>query len=284
MIKFKFDLDKQQLFYKNTLEHILDGFYSEEKFYVLPYLPLKFRSRVVYFPEIPNYENIYKKHKMQIEHLEMEWNKISDEINKRILKLFPESYKFNIVISPQLVGTVGSFILKDKEFLVMPRFDRKIHGVIMLIVNALTKHFNDITWNEKQRLTIINFDKLNYDDIIDKPKSMLTILDKNMSGKLAEESSKYLENFKFKKETKTDLTGLGLTKNEKIIFDLLVVNKNKLVSVDIISHEIWKDKIDEKYSLYAISRLMTRLRNKIKIKTGRNLIHNQRGVGYILHI
>lgn len=286
MFTFKFELKKQGEYYKLVKDKLKTQFYQNLHFYVLSFMPEKFRGRVVYLPVVCEPEKIYKKHKLEIDNLEKVWNKTKMEFIKKLKKYFPKLDSINIVVSPQLYGTIGSYRLYDDKIIIKPRYDRNLVGLQKLIITALTHYFiygsNDnlenrlTTWEEKQ-----NKSKEIEEKILpkNKSKSMVQILDTEYAGKLAEESVKYLEKLKVGSKqiiTKPD----NLTKNETEIFNLLLRNKNKLVSFDEIADWLWKDKTDEKYSEYAITKLIERLKKKLP----KNLIHSQRGTGYILHV
>lgn len=286
MFTFKFELKKQGEYYKLVKDKLKTQFYQNLHFYVLSFMPEKFRGRVVYLPVVCEPEKIYKKHKLEIDNLEKVWNKTKMEFIKKLKKYFPKLDSINIVVSPQLYGTIGSYRLYDDKIIIKPRYDRNLVGLQKLIITALTHYFiygsNDnlenrlTTWEEKQ-----NKSKEIEEKILpkNKSKSMVQILDTEYAGKLAEESVKYLEKLKVGSKqiiTKPD----NLTKNETEIFNLLLRNKNKLVSFDEIADWLWKDKTDEKYSEYAITKLIERLKKKLP----KNLIHSQRGFGYILHV
>lgn len=110
-----------------------------------------------------------------------------------------------------------------------------------------------------------------------KYKSMTEILNRQFAGHLAEEGIKYLQELGFLK-LKVINKPNNLTRNESEVFDLLIKCKNRIVSFDEIANCIWKDKSEEKYSEYAITKLIERLKRKLPKYT----IHTQRCVGYIL--
>jgi hypothetical protein len=285
MITWVISEESQKKLYKSYLLSIQSGYYGDKKFYILPFMPEKFRSRVIFFPKNPDFKHLLNKHSKQIEELKSEWQKVETLVMERLEKLFPQIGEVELVIEPQMVGSMGSTDIEGNKLIVHPRFERKIGGLVMLIINGLTRYFGrDLVWSDKQEMAFENYQKVNIDNIFSKNKSLLTTLDRNVSGKLAQESETYLLELGVKKQTKVNFSKLLLTKKEKLILDLLVENKNKLVGTEKIAETIWGEQVEEKYSLYAISKLVDRLRQKIRDETGQNLIHNQRGSGYILHI
>ena len=76
---------------------------------------------------------------------------------------------------------------------------------------------------------------------------------------------------------------IKLTKREKCVFEKLYKSKGKLVTYDAIGESLWKDKPD-KFSLWAISQIISRLKKKLSFYSlSPNIITSQRGEGYILH-
>lgn len=275
MITFKFELEKQETYYFEIKEKLKTQFYQNLKFYVLPFMPEKFRSRVVFLPEEFNPTKIYTKHRIEIQHLEEKLETEKKKFVKNLLLYFSEINSVDILISPSLYGSMGTFEIEKNKVIVRPRYDRGIISLQKLIINALTGYYNpDISWKEAQdKSTIIQ------NVFFPTKKSLFKILDTEFAGKLAEESAKYLEKLKVRSK-QTIVKPENLTRSENIVFNLLMRNKNKIVTFDEIATWLWEDKSEEKYSEYAITKLMERL----KRKSQKNLIQSQRGVGYILHV
>ncbi len=291
MFTFKFDLDSQLEAYNIVKDNIKnDDFYQKLNFYILPFMPEKFRNRVVFFPEEFEPEKIYRKQKVKILKLESEWNNQINDYSKKLSTCFPNLNDINIIISPQLYGTIGSYKLDKNKITVKPRYDRNIVGLHKLVITALVHYFeynpkksieNEIEiWKDKQ-----NKSKLIQEKIIksSKVKSMTNVLDTEFAGKLAEESAKYLEKLKSSSNFEV-VKPENLTVSERNLLNLLLRNKNKLVTFDEIAEEIWKDKVFEKYSEYAITTIVKKIKKKLLQKTDKHIIQAQRGVGYILHM
>lgn len=76
---------------------------------------------------------------------------------------------------------------------------------------------------------------------------------------------------------------IKLTKKEKAVLEVLYKSKGKLATYDKIGEILWKDE-PEKFSLWAISQVIRRLRNKLSTYSiNPKIISSQRGEGYILH-
>ena len=74
----------------------------------------------------------------------------------------------------------------------------------------------------------------------------------------------------------------NLTKQEEKVLKELVGNTGNYVTFDKIGEILWEDKIDEKYSLSAMAKVMENLRRKIKgIGVNKEVIFTKRGKGYL---
>lgn len=277
MITWKFDFNWQKNRYKEVKEKLKTGFYQNHKFYVLPFMPEKFRNRVVFLPEVCEPNVIYKKQRIKLQKLEAEWKNRELGFVKNIKNFFPKVKKLDIFVFPSFYGPVGSFEIDKNKIIIKPRYDRSVEAIQKLLVNALTNKYlvtKKTNWRKIQ-------DKVNeiQDKIFpnSKLKQMKRILDSEFAGKLAEENNKYLESLKVNSKFQI-LKPNNLTKSEKEVFNLLLRNKNKLVTYDQIAETIWGEFQDEKFSEYAITKLVERLKKKLPI----NIIHSQRGIGYLL--
>jgi len=290
MFTFKFDLESQKDRYNEVKDKIKNkDFYQRLNFYVLPFMPEKFRGRVVFFPEKFEPEKIYKKQKVTIDKLEYDFNITKNEFCSKLKKTFPEIDKLEINVLPSLYGTIGSYVIKDNNILVFPRYDRKVIHLQKLIVTALV-HFYKYKQEETIEIDLKKWIQKQEDAAVieksiiksKKNKSFVKILDTEFIGRLAEESSKYLDRLrapsKFEVEKPNDLT-----RSEKNVMNLLLRNKNKLATFDQIAEVIWEEKQYEKYSEYAITTIIKKIKRKLKQQTDKNIIQSQRGVGYILH-
>lgn len=288
MIYFVFEPEKQRERYMRVKHEIAHSFYQNHRFYVLPFMPEKFRNRVVYFPETidPILDSVRKT--AVINKLNKKWIQKQEGILKTIYSFFSSAQKVKITISPSIYGNLGSYSLDDKKITLKPRYDRSVNDIAMLLVNSLTHYFlfkrvkmksGSKVWLKKQEKTIEIYNQM-FDAIDSKRQRGLTkILDTEFAGKLAEESAKYLEKLKVSSKQIIDKPK-NLTKSENIVFNLLLRNKNKLVTFGEIADWLWENKSIDKYSEYAITKLVERLKKKLP----KNSIHNQRGTGYLLYI
>jgi DNA-binding winged helix-turn-helix (wHTH) protein len=278
MLKWNFSITEQERYYADIHQNLENMRYQQMGFYVLPYLPEKFRVRVIYFPKEKIFEVIYQKHKIEIEKLKNNFDKEKITFEKKLLDVFGE-LNLEIMVSPQLIGSFGSFDIEGKKLVIRPRFDRNLMGVMRLIIRAITSYLNP-KLNPKDLQKEVENNVAKFDM---KGNSLREMLYRNMAGKYIEESYNYLQELGYEiKGGDIDFDKIRLTKKEKSIVNLLQKNQNRMVTNDQIADAVWGDLVDEKYSLYAISKLMDRLRRKIYESSGRNVVHSQRGVGYVM--
>lgn len=76
---------------------------------------------------------------------------------------------------------------------------------------------------------------------------------------------------------------IDLTKNEKDVLEILYKSKGRLVTYDLLAEKLWPNQQD-KFSLWAISQIIRRLRKKFTYYSiNPKIISSQRGEGYILN-
>jgi len=250
--------------------------------------------------DIINIQNM--KYKYRYELFKNKWKKNEIKFYKALIKNFPE-FKYNTLeVHMSLFGTVGSYNISNykNKVLIFPRIDRSIEAIFRLAITAFThkyyfpnyvgfgdKNMLDVNkWREKQKLAQKIANKKEFRDIMTIKTGFLDILEINFSGNLVLESVKYLKElgYPIKSKLKSINNINYLTKKEKEILTKLINKRNDIVTFDEIADVIWKDNVCEKFSLYAIAKLIERIRKKLK-QNGiiNNLIHTQRGKGYILY-
>lgn len=312
-ISFNYNLNITSDSYIEAATHISKFFYQVHRFYVLDYLPEKFRDRVVFFPRtqsikelievgtktfekpllnrISKYTYYFDK---RIESLENSIESVKDEFNELCKKEMGKVVSRKIVIEPIFVGSVGTYKFCEGYISIRPRFDRSFPQIMALTINAL-KHYqlygentltDDSDWRYKQTEAAKIYKSDEFKSLFQNVKEMNYILTTHTAGNIAKESYEYLKELGYgiKSLLPYPLEKLNLTQQEQILLELLIKNKPNVVGIDTIATALWSDSIEAKFSLYAITKLVERLRIKIK-RSGINqqLIHAQRGIGYFLY-
>jgi len=233
------------------------------------------------------------------------WKKAEKEIIKAIYEVLPDKKDKikKITINPTKTGTVCSFDWDNKgEFTVLLRDDQGIHKIVEALVTSLTREdvYEKLSglWQESEIIAdfLITQTKIakvleKYDGV-DKYSATIKSLRVKDVGKLNTLSDEYYRKLRMPNyDTPFSLNGLtpeinkkpieNLTPNEKNVMYMLIKKSNNIVSFDEIADTIFKD--DNNFSLFALSKFMQRLREKLE-KNGisGSFIQTLRGKGYLL--
>jgi DNA-binding response OmpR family regulator len=75
----------------------------------------------------------------------------------------------------------------------------------------------------------------------------------------------------------------NLTISEEKVIKKLIEMEGKVVSYEDLGEYIWDNKVNQKYSMYAISQLICKLRKKLRQnKIYGEILHTVRGKGFVL--
>ncbi len=230
-----------------------------------------------------------------------------EEFLKSFETIFDLSIVEKIVLIPSLFGTNGTFNrtkLSNGKYILFASFKKSrtssipaaLIGAYLIVVTELYPSKSFFTFVQTQ--SIISF--------LDK-HSKLSRFFKSKNGKvqntidlLNEDRGKYvLESAKYMKELGIEIGNnftydeqgvyfngkflKGLQKKESDILKLLIDNSSKIVTFDMIADTYWKDQVDEKFSIYSISKIIEKIRkslseNGIKV----SVISTVRKRGYML--
>lgn len=198
-----------------------------------------------------------------------------------------------IIILPLTFGTTSSFSFREvgtKVILVMTiRDDYPISELgRSLIKSLLLVRDQKYRWhNFTERETIANFlIETYFPNLINEP--LIT-----NASHLKTISNRFLTKLGFKNKTKVAVTnekllvnGKNATKNlsyqEQTLLRLLIENNGKTVSYDQIAQTIWGNDFEQKFSLWAITKLKQKVNQKLEILGAKNAITTTRNEGYSL--
>ncbi len=205
-------------------------------------------------------------------------------------------------------GTTGSFSPAriERNKLIIPvviRSDNRIESVANLIISSIVsflKYDNKkIGWQDEWEInqSITDFFKLHTSlskYLPNEIASMDHIHDNNISEKLILESKQYyadlgfpIKNFLEFKNKNIKILGkspkVPFSHKEKIILSTLVVNRGEVISFNDMGDIIWKGQ-EDKYSLWAMSKLVEKTRKKLK-ENGiySEILQTVRKQGYVLY-
>lgn len=296
------------------------GKYPEGNFLILPFLP-KGHPKAIYLPNFSYSNKFWKKlsflkdysltkpyPEVLISEIQRHlnsytfpnikptitaWNKISVDFFKSLNTVFDSSIlnkinSFTILLTD--LGSSGAFSkLKlpngKYDFICTHRIDMPVENltqiIIQAIISATQPGYTDIgTIGWYQRNAIINF--LSTYTPLKKYSLPLNYTVPNL--KLQKQNDQYLSQLGFPKNTDFQMEKLenDLSKQELNLFLCLKNKPGTLVSFDEAALAIWNSDVDEKFSLYALAKIVESLRDKIrKFGIKRQVIHTKRKQGYI---
>ncbi|MBP9702745.1 winged helix-turn-helix domain-containing protein [Candidatus Woesebacteria bacterium] len=230
--------------------------------------------------------------------LEKSYNQVKDNFWNTLFTLFP-SYSSRVkvitIISSQY-GSSSSFNLATTEYssiTIYLRSDTKIDKLLWSILAAIFRpkmqDEQKYSWEEVEAVIDWLMSESSLAAKLSHPHPTLTNLRANQLSKYRQDSEAYLSSLgisgvlRLEKLSSSysygDTKISDLTTKQQILLDLLLVRRGLTVSYDEIAASLWPD--DEDWSLYAITKEVQRLRDKIK-SCGINspLIHAHRKLGY----
>lgn len=255
-----------------------------------------------YFPNIPVLEKKYLK---KIE------NQINSQKNKfleTVVSIFGDSRQINEVkIYITNYGTGASYIHIDKEksINIYLRKDRPVEIAFAQIVNAIVhtdlqkqprkNHIIDQTWKNKNIIVGYLYQNTPLKQLYLEEKTLNHTLQNKIPFDLSLQSQSYLRKLGFQVQPVLTLENNNLfnhitqtrldflTFEEEKVLKFLITNKNKIVTFAEIGDVIWGKESPQKYSLYAISRIIFEIRSKLKANgINKEIIQTQRKKGYYL--
>lgn len=235
------------------------------------------------------------------------WAKVEKEVIEEIYKVIPSRRNKkikNIIIYPTLFGTSCSFnrISEKGEIFIYLREDQGIHAITEAIITSLTR--DDIykklegLWSESEIITDFLVTETSIAKVLQKYEKAEMYIP-TLKGVRAKEQAKLLQesNAFYKKlgipsfDKPFGYNGLipelfgkpveNLTETEKKVLLSLIRNSNTVIEIDEIGDAIFKS--EDNFSLYAISKTIQRLRDKLEENgISGSYIQTLRGKGYLL--
>ncbi len=235
------------------------------------------------------------------------WDKAENEFFNEVSKLMPDKKNSlkEIVIQPTIFGTTCSFsyrLNKDRKMYIYLRDEQDIYAIAESILTYLTRTdvYEDLNgnWSESELLVDWLITKSSLADILKKyaPDSPFVSTLKGIrvkqNAKLLQDSEEFYKKLGLPvNKSVFSIEGTepmiykirlnNLTPTEKTILKLLIEKANNIASFDDLGNLLFKSEDD--FSLYAISKQIERLRNKLEENgISGSYIQTLRGQGYIL--
>ena len=315
---FDYSLESQARYICFLAKGIVDGIYQKGNFAVLPY-QVSGNFWTVYFPDL-NYTRDFWQQIDKSQHCDFS-KSFSKEAEEEVLQKL-KAVNSNITLEKQWRSENQSFwklcedfldlekvIKKVKEVRIMPtdfgtfgsyhpnitksgyvltlscRSDVGAENIVhLLLLNLYNLAFRDsseigeIDWYKRQAVTEFLVQKTAFSNLFPKSKTGVT------NSKHIRDSKVYLTKLGFPPSDARDFSSLEniLTTKERILFNLLKQSENKLVGFDAIGDALWIGQ-DDKFSLYAITKLIECLRSKMR-STGfdSSILKTSKGQGYFI--
>ena len=256
--------------------------------------------------EIENLLNISKISEPNFVKTQKQWQKAEKEVINEIYKVLPN--KKNVIkkltIYPTAFGTSTSFnwIDGNGELIMYLREDQGIHAISEAIITSLTRR--DIyeklegLWAESEIITDYLVTETSIAKVLqkyEKPENYIPTLKGvrvKQQAKLLAESDEFYKKLGIPNFDKPfSLNGLvpeinktpieNLSIKERLILKKLIEKANLVVTFDELADEVFNNEND--FSLYAISKTMQRLRDKLEASgINGSYIQTLRGKGYVL--
>ena len=234
------------------------------------------------------------------------WKKAEKIILEEIYKVIPSKKNkiTKIAIYPTLFGTSCSFnwINKEGEIILYLRDDQGIHTITEAIITSLTR--NDIyeklegLWQESEIITDYLITETSIADVLKKFEDPKLYNPTLKSVRIKEQSKLITESDKFYKKLGIPTfnkpfgyNGLvpelfkkpieNLTDTERKVLLCLIKKSNTVIGIDEMGEIMFKS--EDSFSLYAISKVIQRLRDKLEVNgVSGSYIQTLRGKGYLL--
>ncbi len=234
--------------------------------------------------------------------LKSSWESVADRLFPILSSLLPGYFNGidTIEIRPTQYGSVAAslsaWLPEERNLIVYIRSDCDIsHIVEAMFIDRLdkVKSVHSFNWEEKEAIMDFLMMHTPLKELFPHYVPTLASLKDTQQGKLMEQSKLYLQKLGFGTEQIFAQRGdmvkmLGkdfpLVNSEKKLMSLLVLKRGAVVSYDEIAETLWEKDADEKFSLYAISKTVERLRARVKSAgVFPDIIQTIRGTGYILN-
>lgn len=239
-------------------------------------------------------------------HIKVAWAKAEKEVLCEIVNLLPNTKGKikDIIIHPTKFGTTVSFNRSKDNLTTVEMYIRE-DANIYEITEALLTHLTrptvydkyDGLWAESEIIVDFLIGETNLAKVLKKYSKALylptsKIIRAQQNAKLLAQSDMFYKKLGLPihekafdiKNNKLFVTGHlaeNLTERELTILKLLVTNSNKVTTFDEIYDALYKE--DKEFSLWAIAKLMQRVRNKLEENgVSGSYIQTLRGQGYLL--
>lgn len=238
------------------------------------------------------------------------------QLHQEVDLLFPQIFERLSQFIPKIVtpfrqieirqtrfGSEGSSIRESNEdehmARIYVRFDQNISAVVVAFLiraidNTPAGTFPSMRWEEKQSLIDFIVRDTSIAELVPHKKGTLVTLREDTDADLKRKSDQFLTTLGFPSrqlfsETTPGTillndTPIAFKQKEFQVMSLLVKKRHTIVSINEVAAALWNNESSDRYSLYAISKVIERIRKTIKacgIFPG--IIETHRGQGFLLN-
>lgn len=212
----------------------------------------------------------------------------SEAVMTNVIMLKPVSFEDTKMIIKEQTSKIGIDLTEDQKEEIFTW--SKGHTGLIKMMTLLKIQYPDTSFSQDfligemsivYQLTRIMQDipESTYKKIL---KGNLTLIEKNLLERLGiVVYGKLFQPLLGDLPTEKEVESMPLSVTEEKIFTFLLNNKNKIVTREQLAKIVWGEKRERKYSKWAISEIMYRIRKKLPFGTTLQTLRNR---GYTLHV
>ncbi|KKR05513.1 MAG: hypothetical protein UT34_C0002G0020 [candidate division WS6 bacterium GW2011_GWF2_39_15] len=303
--------DIDSINYLHTYEAAKAAFFQSKKYIILPYIPMQKRiaGKTIFLPRISRKMGAGIKYTELIDYMKfpkINENKYREYITRNFKAFWKDLIKIlgeeklsrikNIEVWITHIGSGGRAFTEmgdNSRIVVIMRKDMILQQIFSLVIMEVLPYIGykeSYTWEETTAIRewLVESTVLNKYFPVHTPM-LDSLRERKQQAKYLLDSDKYLQEIGIKgyvkilnNEVLVDNTKIVLGEKETLLFSLLLSRKGGLVDYDIIFKEVWGSNI-EKFSLYAITKLVERIRKKLlNAGISEDIIHTYKGKGYYI--
>lgn len=247
-----------------------------------------------YISDLINLNDINKKEKILKDYWRQNYVKFFTLSKMIFNKDFSKGIKeIEILITP--FGTSGSFKNEGPRVIMTTRTDLPNDSIFQTLLNALIRRkLNHLTETGTTRF----IDRQKYLTFLLRHTAFSKIISTHThseSEKITTDSNIFLTKLGFPTDTTLQINDQKIvinssdvshifTKYETTLLKKLYEKFGKVVSFEEVAEAVWKDKLDEKFSLYSLAKIVEKIRKKLEdLGIQKEILKTARGKGYMLN-
>ena len=229
--------------------------------------------------------------------LKTKWQSLAPRFWPLFNRFFPAIELAEVVIQPTQFGSLSSFDLQKKRLTIFIRLDMYLGHLAEAIISGALMHrlaAADYPWSEKEAFVDILLTQTSVKKLFPEYTPTLELTHRQETAPLKLASVAYLTKLGIKNQSvfkieneqvmiKTQPVKNTFTATEKELLKTLIGQKNQVCSFDTLAEIIWPKETEEKFSCWAITKTVQRLRDKLRsLGISPAVIQAQRKQGYML--